>query len=55
MGIDLRSYVYLDNLQRQHAAYLGTTAQGFLPLPGDTSLWIEISLELKSIVLLMWR
>ena len=43
MGIDLRSYVYLDNLQRQHAAYLGTIAQGFLPLPGDTSLWIEIS------------
>ena len=43
MGIDLRSYVYLDNLQKQHAAYLGTIAQGFLPLPGDTSLWIEIS------------
>ncbi|MEI6430041.1 MAG: hypothetical protein WCO45_16900 [Pseudanabaena sp. ELA607] len=43
MGITLRSYVYLDNLQRQHASYLGTVAQGFLPLPGDTSLWIEIS------------
>ncbi len=43
MGIDLRSYVYLDNLQKQHDAYLGTVAQGFLPLPGDTSLWIEIS------------
>lgn len=43
MGTDLRSYVYLDNLQPQHAAYLGTEALGFLPLPGDTSLWIEIS------------
>ncbi|NET53779.1 MAG: hypothetical protein F6K09_35615 [Merismopedia sp. SIO2A8] len=43
MGIDLRSYVYIDNLQPQHAAYLGTEAQGFLPLPGDSSLWIEIS------------
>ena len=43
MGIDLRSYVYLDNLQPQHAAYLGTEALGFLPLPGDASLWIEIS------------
>ena len=43
MGIDLRSYVYLDNLQPQHAAYLGTEAIGFLPLPGDASLWIEIS------------
>jgi len=35
--------VYLDNLQPQHAAYLGTEALGFLPLPGDASLWIEIS------------
>nr|WP_227517612.1 hypothetical protein [Thermostichus lividus] len=43
MGVDLRSYVYLDSLQPQHAAYLGTVAQGFLPLPGDCSLWVEIS------------
>lgn len=43
MGIDLRSYVYLDSLQSQHAAFLGTQAQGFLPLPGDSSLWVEIS------------
>lgn len=43
MGIELRSYVYLDSLQPQHAAYIGTVAAGFLPLPGDTSLWIEIS------------
>lgn len=43
MGIDLRSYVFLDSLQPQYAAYLGTVAFGFLPLPGDTSLWVEIS------------
>lgn len=43
MGIDLRSYVYIDRLQPQHAAYLGTVALGFLPLPGDASLWVEIS------------
>ncbi len=43
MGIDLRSYVYIDRLQSQHAAYLGTESLGFLPLPGDASLWIEIS------------
>jgi hypothetical protein len=43
LGVDLRSYVYLDRLQPQHAAYLGTVAIGFLPLPGDASLWIEIS------------
>jgi len=43
LGIELRSYVYIDRLQSQHAAYLGTVAVGFLPLPGDASLWIEIS------------
>jgi len=43
LGIELRSYVFLDNLQPQHAAYMGTVALGFLPLPGDTSLWVEIS------------
>ncbi len=43
MGIELRSYVFLDSLQPQHAAYMGTVGMGFLPLPGDTSLWIEIS------------
>ena len=43
MSTQLRSYVYLDNLQPQHAAYIGTVALGFLPLPGDASLWIEIS------------
>jgi hypothetical protein len=43
LGVDLRSYVYIDRLQSQHAAYLGTVAIGFLPLPGDASLWIEVS------------
>ncbi len=43
MTVELRSYVFLDNLQPQHAAFLGTVARGFLPLPGDASLWIEIS------------
>ena len=43
MGVELRSYVFLDSLQPQHAAYIGTVALGFLPLPGDSSLWIELS------------
>ncbi len=43
MAVDLRTYVFLDNLQLQHAGFLGTVAGGFLPLPGDTSLWVEIS------------
>ena len=41
--IELRSYVFLDSLQPQYAAFLGTVAQGFLPLAGDTSLFVEIS------------
>jgi hypothetical protein len=43
MTVDLRTYAFLDSLQPQHAAYLGTVARGFLPLPGDTSLCVEIS------------
>jgi hypothetical protein len=41
--IDLRSYVFLDSLQPQHAAFLGTVAQGFLPIAGQASLFIEVS------------
>ena len=43
MTVDLRSYVFLDSLQPQMAAYVGSTARGFLPLAGDASLWVEIS------------
>src|SRR3972149_5018764 len=43
MTVDLRTYVFLDSLQLQHAGFLGTVAQGFLPLPNDASLWVEIS------------
>lgn len=42
-AVELRSYVFLDSLQKQNAAFYGVVAQGFLPLPGDASLWIEIS------------
>ena len=41
--IELRSYVFLDSLQPQYTAFLGTIAQGFLPLAGDASLFVEIS------------
>ena len=42
-SVDLRSYVYLDSLQPQYAAFLGTVAQGFLPIAGMASLYVEIS------------
>jgi len=41
--VELRTYSFLDNLQPQYAAFLGTTAQGFLPLAGDASLYVEIA------------
>lgn len=41
MSVDLRGYVFLDSLQPQLAAFTGTTCQGFLPLAGMASLWVE--------------
>jgi hypothetical protein len=43
LTVDLRSYVFLDSLQPEMAAFIGSTARGFLPLAGDASLWVEIS------------
>lgn len=41
--IQLRTYVYIDSLQPQLAEYLATASQGFLPVPGDSCLWVEVS------------
>jgi len=41
--IQLRTYVYIDSLQPQLAEYLATVSQGFLPVPGDSCLWVEVS------------
>lgn len=41
--VELRAYVFLDKIQPQYAAFLGTVAQGFLPIAGMASLYIEIS------------
>ena len=41
--IDLRSFVFLDSLQPQHAAFLGTVAKGFLPTAHQASLFIEVA------------
>lgn len=39
--VTLRTYVFLDSLQAQLAAFIGTTARGFLPVAGDASMFIE--------------
>ena len=41
--IELRTYVYIDSLQPQLAEYMATVSQGFLPVPGDACMWIEVS------------
>ena len=42
-SIELRTHVFIDSLQPQLAAYMGTVSQGFLPIPGDACLWMEVS------------
>src|SRR3989442_2158487 len=39
--VTLRTYVFLDSLQPKLAAFIGTTARGFLPVAGVASLFIE--------------
>lgn len=39
----LRTYVFLDSLQPQFASFIGKTARGFLPVPEQASLFVEIS------------
>ncbi|MHB1358952.1 MAG: hypothetical protein ACYCWC_05145 [Rhodocyclaceae bacterium] len=43
MDVTLRTFVYIDSLQPQLASYLATSSQGFLPVPGDACLWIEVA------------
>ncbi len=40
---ELRCYCFIDKLQPQFASFLGTVAQGFLPVPGQASLFVEIA------------
>ena len=39
--VALRTYVFVDDLQPQLAAFIGTTARGFLPVAGVASMFIE--------------
>jgi hypothetical protein len=40
-GTTLRSYVFLDRMQDQLAGFIGTTARGFLPVPGVAAYFVE--------------
>lgn len=41
--VTLRTFSFLDSLQPQLASFIGKTARGFLPIPGQASLWVEIA------------
>jgi hypothetical protein len=41
--IDLRTFVYLDQLQPQVASFMATVSQGFLPIEGQSSLYVEVA------------
>jgi ethanolamine utilization microcompartment shell protein EutS len=43
MHVTLRAFVFIDSLQPQLASYLATSSQGFLPIPGDACMWIEVA------------
>ncbi len=42
-AITLRTFVFIDTLQPQLASHLATASQGFLPVPGDACMWIEVA------------
>ncbi len=41
--VTLKTFSFIDALQPQLATFVGTTARGFLPIPGDAALYIEIA------------
>ncbi len=42
-AVTLRTYTFLDALQPQFASFMAKTAKGFLPVPGQASLFVEIA------------
>ena len=43
MAIDLRTFTYIDILQPKLAGFFQTVAPGFLPLPDQAALFVEVS------------
>jgi ethanolamine utilization microcompartment shell protein EutL len=42
-GLHLRTYAFIDNMQPQYAAFLGSELDGDVPLAGMAELWIELA------------
>lgn len=41
--IEVRALTFLDSMQPAFAAYIGTTARGFLPVQGQAALFVEVA------------
>ncbi len=42
-NIELRTYVFIDRMQPQYAAFLGTVSRGDIPLAGMSQLFLEVA------------
>lgn len=42
-GIELRAYIFLDQMQPQLASQVATTSRGYLPIVGQASIVVEIA------------
>jgi ethanolamine utilization microcompartment shell protein EutL len=42
-GFNLRTYAFIDSMQPQYAAFLGSELDGDVPLAGMAELWIELA------------
>ncbi len=43
MNIQLRTYIFLDDYQPQLASYTAATVKGYLPIPHEAALWVEVA------------
>ena len=41
--IDLRSFAFIDQLQKQMVAYIGSASKGYYPVTGQAALFLEIA------------
>ncbi len=41
--MELRSYILIDSMQPQYAAFVGTITQGDLPTEGMAALYVEVA------------
>lgn len=42
-NVQLRTYVFIDAMQKQFAAYMASVASGYLPIAGQAALYVEIA------------